>query len=130
MHILTLSQTEGVANMIDRDKILTRDDFYALGKNDRRELLGHWRMIHTTEQIKKGLGLSTTAFYSLLKRLDLPTNLNEFKDEQPSILKEIKEPKQEEEPTFNVEVTGSIRHSDIPKLLEIARNNNVEVKMK
>ena len=86
-------------------------------------------MIHTTEQIKKGLGLSTTAFYSLLKRLDLPTNLNEFKDEQPSILKEIKEPKQEE-PTFNVEVTGSIRHSDIPKLLEIARNNNVEVKMK
>ena len=73
---------------IDRDKIMNRKQFYKLGRADQRALMAHWRIIFTTEQIKKELGISTTAFYALLKRLDLPTNLKAYKDSQPSLLGE------------------------------------------
>ena len=75
-------------NYIDRDKIMSKDEFYKLPKADRRALMAHWRLVFDTEQIKKELGISTTAFYALLKRLDLPTNLKEYRDTQPSLLGE------------------------------------------
>ena len=75
-------------NYIDRDKIMSKDEFYKLPKADRRALMAHWRLVFDTEQIKKELGISTTAFYALLKRLDLPTNLKEHRDTQPSLLGE------------------------------------------
>ena len=68
---------------IDRDKIMNRKQFYKLGRADQRSLMAHWRIAYSTEEIKKELGISTTAFYALLKRLDLPTNLKAYKDSQP-----------------------------------------------
>ena len=73
---------------IDRDKIMNRKQFYKLGRADQRSLMAHWRIAYSTEEIKKELGISTTAFYALLKRLDLPTNLKAYKDLQPSLLNE------------------------------------------
>lgn len=75
-------------SFIDRDKIMKKNQYYKLSYNDRRSLMQHWRLIHSTEDIKRGLGLSTTAFYALLKRLDLPTNLQTWRDSQPSLLGE------------------------------------------
>lgn len=73
---------------IDRDKIMNRKQFYKLSRADQRTLMSHWRIAFTTEEIKKQMSLSTTAFYALLKRLDLPTNLKEYRDSQPSLLNE------------------------------------------
>lgn len=73
---------------IDRDKIMNRKQFYKLSRADQRALMAHWRIAFTTEEIKRQMSLSTTAFYALLKRLDLPTNLKEYRDSQPSLLNE------------------------------------------
>lgn len=75
-------------HFIDRDKVMDRREFYRLPRSDQRSLMATWRLTKTTEQIKKEMNLSTTAFYALLKRLDLPTNLKEYRDSQPSLLNE------------------------------------------
>lgn len=71
---------------IDLDKIMRKEEFYKLPKADRRALMSHWRLAFTTEEIKREMGISTTSFYALLKRLDLPTNLQEWRSNQPSLL--------------------------------------------
>ena len=75
-------------HFIDRDKVMDRREFYRLPRSDQRSLMATWRLTKSTEQIKKEMNLSTTAFYALLKRLDLPTNLKEYRDSQPSFLNE------------------------------------------
>ena len=75
-------------HFIDRDKVMDRREFYRLPRSDQRSLMATWRLTKSTEQIKKEMNLSTTAFYALLKRLDLPTNLKEYRDSQPSLLNE------------------------------------------
>ena len=75
-------------HFIDRDKVMDRREFYRLPRTDQRSQMATWRLTKTTEQIKKEMNLSTTAFYALLKRLDLPTNLKEYRDSQPSLLNE------------------------------------------
>ena len=123
---------------IDRDKIMNRKQFYKLGRADQRALMAHWRIIFTTEQIKKELGISTTAFYALLKRLDLPTNLKAYKDSQPSLLGEdITHPKMNSNPptssskTFEVEVgvTGRVDVNELPSVLEFAKKHHLELNL-
>ena len=121
---------------IDRDKIMNRKQFYKLGRADQRALMAHWRIIFTTEQIKKELGISTTAFYALLKRLDLPTNLKAYKDSQPSLLGEdVTHSKMNSNPptspskTFEVEVgvTGRVDVNELPSVLEFAKEHHLEL---
>ena len=121
---------------IDRDKIMNRKQFYKLGRADQRALMAHWRIIFTTEQIKKELGISTTAFYALLKRLDLPTNLKAYKDSQPSLLGEdITHPKMNaDQPTspsntleIDVEVSGRVDVNELPSVLEFAKEHHLEL---
>lgn len=121
---------------IDRDKIMNRKQFYKLGRADQRALMAHWRIIFTTEQIKKELGISTTAFYALLKRLDLPTNLKAYKDSQPSLLGEdITHTKINSNPptspskAFEVEVgvTGRVDVNELPSVLEFAKEHHLEL---
>ena len=123
---------------IDRDKIMNRKQFYKLGRADQRALMAHWRIIFTTEQIKKELGISTTAFYALLKRLDLPTNLKAYKDSQPSLLGEdITHSKMNSnQPTspskaFEVEVgvTGRVDVNELPSVLEFAKEHHLELNL-
>ena len=124
---------------IDRDKIMNKKEFYKLPLNDRKALMNHWRLVYDTETIKRELGISTTAFYSLLKRLGLPTDLRKYRDEQPSILGEDK-PKQIESKmhsnqptspskTFEVEVgvTGRVDVNELPSVLEFAKEHHLEL---
>ena len=124
---------------IDRDKIMNRKQFYKLGRADQRALMAHWRIIFTTEQIKKELGISTTAFYALLKRLALPTNLKAYKDSQPSLLGEdITHSKMNSnQPTspskafeVEIEVIGRVDINELPSVLEFAKEHNLELTLK
>ena len=124
---------------IDRDKIMNRKQFYKLGRADQRALMAHWRIAYSTEQIKKEMNLSTTAFYALLKRLDLPTNLREYRDAQPSLLNDnIEVPKIDSNtPTsssndYNVEVSlvGRVGIKDLPDTLKMAHDLNLDITIK
>ena len=130
-------------NYIDRDKIMNKDEFYKLPKADRRALMAHWRLVFDTEQIKKELGISTTAFYALLKRLDLPTNLKEHRDTQPSLLGEevVNTNKQQSvssEPTTNpplslkceVDLVGVVGVYELPDVVSFANAHGLEITIK
>ena len=121
---------------IDRDKVMDRREFYRLPRSDQRALMATWRLTKSTEQIKKEMNLSTTAFYALLKRLDLPTNLKAYKDSQPSLLGEdVTHPKMNSnQPTspskaFEVEVgvTGRVEIDELPSVLEFAKEHHLEL---
>ena len=126
-------------HFIDRDKVMDRREFYRLPRSDQRSLMATWRLTKSTEQIKKEMNLSTTAFYALLKRLDLPTNLKAYRDASPSLLGEDK-PKQIESKmnsnpptssskTFEVEVgvTGRVDVDELPSVLEFAKEHHLEL---
>ena len=122
---------------IDRDKIMNRKQFYKLGRADQRALMAHWRIVYSTEEIKKELGISTTAFYALLKRLDLPTNLKAYRDASPSLLGERNteaskmnsNPPTSSSKTFEVEVgvTGRVDVNELPSVLEFAKEHHLEL---
>ena len=125
---------------IDRDKIMNRKQFYKLGRADQRALMAHWRIIFTTEQIKKELGISTTAFYALLKRLDLPTNLKAYRDASPSLLgeRDTEASKMNSNPPTSpsneikveVSVIGRVDINELPSVLEFAKEHHLELTLK
>ena len=121
---------------IDRDVVMNKKEFYRLPKKDQKALMASWRLVFSTEHIKKELGLSTTAFYSLLKRLDLPTNLKAHRDAQPSLLNDnIEVTKMSSNPptspskAFEVEVgvTGRVDVNELPSVLEFAKEHHLEL---
>ena len=111
---------------IDKDVIMHKDEFYKLNKHDRRELMEYWRSKFSTETIKKELSISTTSFYALLKRLDLPTNLQEYRDKQPSLLDTSSEPhKSPSEPLeCEVRVVGKTDLQTLSDLLKIVQEHD------
>ena len=125
---------------IDRDKIMNRKQFYKLGRADQRALMAHWRIIFTTEQIKKELGISTTAFYALLKRLDLPTNLKAYRDASPSLLGERDteaskmnskvDSSSSDKIKCQIELIGHVKINELADVLQFAREHNLEVSLK
>ena len=125
---------------IDRDKIMNRKQFYKLGRADQRALMAHWRIIFTTEQIKKELGISTTAFYALLKRLDLPTNLKAYRDASPSLLGERDteaskinskvDSSSSDKIKCQIELIGHVKINELPSVLEFAKEHNLELTLK
>ena len=125
---------------IDRDKIMNRKQFYKLGRADQRALMAHWRIIFTTEQIKKELGISTTAFYALLKRLDLPTNLKAYRDASPSLLGERDteaskmnskvDSSSSDDIKCQIGLIGHVKINELTDVLEFAREHSLEVSLK
>lgn len=124
---------------INRDKIMNRREFYKLGRADQRALMAHWRIAYSTEQIKKEMNLSTTAFYALLKRLDLPTNLREYRDAQPSLLNDNIEVTKIDSNTptssskaFEVEigVTGRVDANELSSVIKMAHDLNLDITIK
>ena len=71
-----LQQLNSETKVYIMDKLLTRQEFYALDRDMQKQMMEHWRNTKTTTEIRKALELSAGGFYSLLKRLDLPTNIN------------------------------------------------------
>ena len=116
-------------SFIDRDTVMHKDEFYKLNKSDRRSLMAHWRQAYTTEYIKQQMNLSTTSFYALLKRLDLPTNLQEYRDKQPSLLDTSSEPhKSQSEPLeCEVRVVGRVDMEGLRDLLEIVQKYELDI---
>ena len=112
--------------VIDKNVIMHKNDFYKLNKHDRRELLQLWRSMYSTETIKKQMEISTTSFYALLKRLDLPTNLQEYRDKQPSLLDTSSEPhKSPSEPLeCEVRVVGKADLETLSELLKIVQEHD------
>lgn len=118
---------------LDTDTVLPKEEFYKLSKDDRRTLMQRWRALHTTEHIKQQMGISTTSFYALLKRLDLPTNLQEYRDNQPSILETLHEPivGALESVKCNVRVVGRVDLETLSELLKIAQaHDELEITIK
>ena len=134
---------------IDRDKIMNRKQFYKLSRADQRALMAHWRIAFTTEEIKRQMSLSTTAFYALLKRLDLPTNLKEYRDSQPSLLNEDNYVKTNVATSnFNtvtesvgagnggnnieisINIVGKVGVADLTTVLEFVKQYNLELSIK
>jgi hypothetical protein len=113
-------------SFIDRDKVMHKDEFYKLNKGDRRSLMAHWRQAYTTEFIKQEMGLSNTSFYRLLKRLDLPTSLQEYRDNQPSLLDTSSEPhKIPSEPLeCEVRVVARVGLETLSELLKIVQEHD------
>ena len=111
---------------IDKDVIMHKDEFYKLNKHDRRELMQGWRERYATEEIKKQMEISTTSFYALLKRLDLPTNLQEYRDKRPSLLDTSSEPhKSPSEPLeCEVRVVGRADLETLSELLRIVQEHD------
>ena len=71
-----LQQLNSETKVYIMDKLLTRQEFYALDRDMQKQMMEHWRNTKTTTEIRKALELSAGGFYYLLKRLDLPTNIN------------------------------------------------------
>lgn len=134
---------------IDRDKIMNRKQFYKLSRADQRALMAHWRIAFTTEEIKRQMSLSTTAFYALLKRLDLPTNLKEYRDSQPSLLNEdgyvktnmatsnfntVTESVSAGNGSNNIQISinivGKVSVADLTTVLEFVKQYNLELSIK
>lgn len=113
-------------SFIDRDTVMHKDEFYKLNKSDRRSLMAHWRQAYTTEYIKQQMNLSTTSFYALLKRLDLPTNLQEYRDKQPSLLNTSSEPNKAilEPLECEVRVVGRADLKTLSELLKIVQEHD------
>ena len=125
---------------IDRDKVMNKNEFYKLPFNDRKALMNHWRLVYDTETIKRELGISTTAFYSLLKRLGLPTNLKAHRDASPSLLgeRDIEASKMnskiDSSPSDEIEcqigLIGHVKINELTDVLEFAREHSLEVSLK
>ena len=111
---------------INKDTIMHKNEFYKLNKSDRRNLMQHWRMIYPTSLIQEKMNLSNTSFYSLLKRLDLPTNLQEYRDKQPSLLDTSSEPNKAilEPLECDVRVIGRVDIETLSELLKIVQEHD------
>ena len=127
-------------HFIDRDKVMDRREFYRLPRSDQRALMATWRMTKSTEQIKKEMNLSTTAFYALLKRLDLPTNLKAYRDASPSLLGERDteaskinskvDSSSSDKIKCQIELIGHVKINELPSVLEFAKEHNLELTLK
>ena len=127
-------------HFIDRDKVMDRREFYRLPRSDQRALMATWRLTKSTEQIKKEMNLSTTAFYALLKRLDLPTNLKAYRDASPSLLgeRDTEASKINSNVDFSpsneikcqIGLIGHVKINELPSVLEFAKEHNLELTLK
>ena len=136
-------------NNIDREKILERKYFHQLPRKTQRELMAYWRENYPTGTIRERMGLSGTAFYNLLKRLKLPTNVqrvriedNFLEDDLPVIQDEnpintinsVMGKNLENESNFEVRVSifGEVNVSihDLPNLVLEAHEKGFELEIK
>ena len=129
----------GDVNMNNQNNILenlTREEFLNLPKEQQRDLMAYWRENYPAKTIRQVLGYhNSTSFYNLLKRLDLPTNLSRTDEEEVSNDKQLVENTQKKlknEPKsfeLHVSLVCDVDVNDLPRLLMLAKENNLEVKI-
>lgn len=115
-----------MTTVLDPHVILNKQQFLALPKNQRRELMEFWRNNYSTKKIRKIMGYhNSTAFYNMLRSLDLPTNLSRL-DNGNSV-----DTKKNFKNSFTVHVvlTGDVDVNLLPELVTIAQRNELELKI-
>ena len=131
---------------VDKDTILERKYFHQLPRKTQRELMEYWRETFPTSVIREKMGYakSGTAFYNLLKRLKLPTNVQRIRidddfleDDMPIIQDEnpinsVMEKNLENESNIEVRVSlvGEVNIHDLPELVVKAHENGFELEIK
>lgn len=103
-------------NSLNKDNILERKEFHRLPRKIQRELMEYWRETYPTNMIKERMGYaSATAFYNLLKRLKLPTNVARIRIEDD----------------YETEETETRPDTDISSIIEkIYKNDATDIKIK
>ena len=134
-------------NNIDRNVILERKYFHRLPRKTQRDLMAYWRENFPTSTIREKMGYnSATAFYNLLKRLKLPTNVQRVRieddfleDDLPVIqdendINQTLEKNLESESNIEVRVTlfgeVSVNIHDLPNLVVEAHEKGFELEIK
>ena len=100
-------------NNIDREKILERKYFHQLPRKTQRELMAYWRETFPTSVIRERMGYASgTAFYNLLKRLKLPTNVQRVRIEDDFLEDDV--PVIQDENPINTINSVSYTHLTLP----------------
>lgn len=63
-----------ISNMYDT--ILRKEEFFTKDIATQKNMLMHWRELHSNEELKKLMGLNNSQFYKLCKDLELPGKQN------------------------------------------------------
>ena len=112
--------------VLDPHIILNKQEFLALPKNQRRELMEFWRNNYSTKKIRKVMGYhNSTAFYNMLRSLDLPTNLSRPDNGGNVDTKKISKSLF----TVHVVLAGDVDVNLLPELVSIAQQNQLELKI-
>jgi hypothetical protein len=117
-----------MTTVLDPNIILTKNEFLALPKEQRRELMEYWRTNYSTKKIRKIMGYhNSTAFYNMLKSLGLPTNL--AKPDNSNIPHTKKNLKNGTDIFVYVELVGVVDVNLLPQLYTLAQQNQLELKI-
>lgn len=117
-----------MTTVLDPNIILTKNEFLALPKEQRRELMEYWRTNYSTKKIRKIMGYhNSTAFYNMLKSLGLPTNLAKLDNgNTPHTKKNLKNGT---DIFVYVELVGVVDVNLLPQLYTLAQQNQLELKI-
>jgi hypothetical protein len=117
-----------MTTVLDANVILTRKEFLALPKEQRRELMQYWRNNYSTKKIRKVMGYqNSTAFYNMLKSLDLPTNLAKLDSQNELDTK--KNLKNSSGVHVHVVLIGDVDVDLLPELYRLAQQNQLQLKI-
>lgn len=117
-----------MTTVLDANIILTRKEFLALPKEQRRELMQYWRNNYSTKKIRKVMGYqNSTAFYNMLKSLDLPTNLAKLDSQNELDTK--KNLKNSGGVHVHVVLIGDVDVDLLPELYRLAQQNQLQLKI-
>ena len=117
-----------MTTVLDANIILTRKEFLALPKEQRRELMQYWRSNYSTKKIRKVMGYqNSTAFYNMLKSLDLPTNLAKLDSQNELDTK--KNLKNSSGVHVHVVLIGDVDVDLLPELYRLAQQNELQLKI-
>jgi hypothetical protein len=117
-----------MTTVLDANIILTRKEFLALPKEQRRELMQYWRSNYSTKKIRKVMGYqNSTAFYNMLKSLDLPTNLAKLDSQNELDTK--KNLKNSSGVHVHVVLIGDVDVDLLPELYRLAQQNQLQLKI-
>lgn len=130
---------------VDKNIILERKHFHQLPRKTQRELMEYWRETFPTSVIRERMGYASgTAFYNLLKRLKLPTNVARVRvdddylqddlpiiqDENPTNSVMGKNLENESNIEVRVSLVGEVNIHDLPELVVKAHENGFELEIK
>ncbi len=120
-----------MTTVLDPNTILSKQQFNALPKEQRRELMEYWRTNYSTKKIRKIMGYhNSTAFYNMLRSLGLPTNLARVDNSNNSNIQATKKNlKNGTGILVHVVLAGDVDVNLLPQICTLAQQNELELKI-